>query len=146
MNVELSNYELWLRFGIASFVVIIIFRAFIFRTSFFGRAMICFSAGLALFAILVWLNFNDLIQIPDYFGTSNYDMHLLTDQEHTIRYYYWYSAAAALALGAVINILWLLKEKANHRYIVPPQQARIFSLSIVFGCVVILLIASLILT
>jgi hypothetical protein len=146
MNVELAHYELWLQFGIAAFVVIIIFRAFIFRTSFFGRAMICFSAGLALFAVLVWLNFNELILIPDYFGTSDYDMHLLTDQEHTIRYYYWYSAAAALALGSVINILWLIKEKTKHRYILPPQQARIFSLSIVFGCAVILLVASLILT
>ncbi len=146
MNVELAHYELWLRFGIAAFLVIIIFRAFIFRTSFFGRAMICFSAGLALFAVLVWINFNELILIPDYYGTSDYDMHLLNDQEHTIRYYYWYSAAAALALGSVINILWLLKEKVRRRYIVPPQQARIFSLSMVFGCVVILLVASLILT
>ncbi len=146
MNVELSNIELWLRYGVAAFVITIIFRAFIFRTSFFGRAMVCFSAGLALFAVLVWYNFNDLIFIPDYFGSSDYDMHLLSNEEHTIRYYYWYSAAAALALGALTNILWLLKEKVMHRNIVPPQQARIFSLSMGFGCLVVLLVASLILT
>ena len=146
MNVELSHPELWLRFGIAAFVVIIILRAFIFRTSFFGRALICFSAGLALFSILIWYNFDELITIPDYFGTSSYDMHLLTNREHTIRYYYWYSAVAALALGSVINIIWLLYEKGKNRYVVPLQQARIFSLSIMFGCVVILLVASLLLT
>lgn len=146
MNVELSHFELWLRFGIAAFVVTIIFRAFIFRTSFFGRALICFSAGLALFSFLVWFNFDDLIFIPDYFGGSKFDMHLLSDQEHTIRYYYWYSAIAALALGAAINFVWLIYEKGRRRFIVPQQQARIFSLSIMLGCGIVLLLANFILT
>ncbi|MEO7308753.1 MAG: hypothetical protein ABIX01_00030 [Chitinophagaceae bacterium] len=146
MNVDLSNYEMWLKYGIAAFLLIVIFRAFIFRTSFFGRALICFSAGLALFAVLMWYNFDDLIRVLEYDGTNERDKHLLSNHETTIRYYYWYSAAAALALGALINFLWLLKEKLKFRYIAPLQQARIFSLSIMFGCVVVLLIASLVLT
>ncbi|MES2773131.1 MAG: hypothetical protein V4722_03050 [Bacteroidota bacterium] len=146
MNVELSHYELWLIYGCIAFGLTIILRAFVFRTSFFGRALICISAGLALFAVLVWYHFDQLIIVLEYDGTSHYDMHLLSDHETTIRYYYWYSAIAALALGAVINIFWLLYEKGIRGYVVPKQQARIFSLSIMFGCVVILLVASLLLT
>jgi len=146
MNVELSHHELWLIYGCVAFGITILLRAFIFRTSFFGRALICISAGLALFSILVWINFDEMINVLEYDGSSYYDMHLLTNQETTIRYYYWYSASAAMALGSAINILWLLKEKINRKYVVPRQQARIFSLSIMMGCVVILLIASFLLT
>lgn len=146
MNVELSNHELWLIYGCIAFGVTIIFRAIIFRTSFFGRALICISAGLAIFAVLVWYSFDQLIIVLEYDGTNERDKHLLTDHETTIRYYYWYSAIAALALGSVINIFWLLYTKFKYHFVVPQQQARIFSLSIMFGCAVILLVASLLLT
>jgi len=146
MNVELSHLELWLIYGIAGFVVVVILRAFIYRTSFFGRALICFSAGLAIFSCLVWNSFDELIDTPDYFGSSKYDMHLLNNHEHTIRYYYWYAAITALALGSIINIIWLLLDKWKNHFVLPAQQAKIFSLSIMFGCLVVLFVASFILT
>ena len=142
MHVELTHPELWWIFGGIAFLVILLFRAIIFKISFLGRALLCFSAGFALFFILFCFNFTDLIAVPQYDSTGNFDTHILNDAEYTVRYYYWYMAAIALAIGWTITFIWMMYHKKSHRYIEIQAQGKIFSLSMMLGFLLVLLFAS----
>jgi|GEM_PF-5760863 len=142
MHVELTHLELWSILGAVAFLVILIFRSFIFRTSFLGRALLCFSAGFALFFILCCYYFNDLIGIPQYDSTGNFDTHILNDAEVTVRYYYWNLAAYALAIGWSFAFIGMMYHKRRFRYIEKEAQGKIFSLSLMLGFILVLLFTS----
>ena len=143
MQIEFTYPELWSIFAGAGLLLILIFRLVIFRTSFLGRALICFSAGLALFVLLVFFRFDDLFKVPDIWLTGAFQKtHILNDQEHTITYYYWYLPVLALAIGLAINIIWLLYDKWKYKWLNKQRQAKIFGLSLGLGCVLVMLIAT----
>lgn len=143
MQIEFIHFELWSIFAGAGLLLMLIFRLFIFRTSFLGRALICFSAGFALFMLLIYFRFDDLFKVPDIWLTGAFKKtHILNDQEHTVTYYYWYLLVLALAIGSAINITWLLYDRWKYNWLDPQQQAKIFGLSISLACVVVMLIAA----
>lgn len=142
MEVELIHPELWSIYGAVALGLMLIFRVIIFKTSFLGRSLICFSAGLALFGLLIFFNFDSLFQVPETWHTGAFQTtHILNDQEYTISYYYWYLPVLALAIGATTNISWLLYDKWKYKWLNPQRQAKIFGLSIGMGCAIVMLIA-----
>jgi hypothetical protein len=143
MQVALSHIDLWLKFAIAGLFAIILFRFLIFKHTFLGRALICFSAGLALFSVLCFFFFKQLIQVQEYDAAS---MQLLSDEEMQVRYYYWYLAAIAFALSSVINFVWLLNHKAKNRIIFKENQAKIVGVSFTLGFGLVLLVVMLLFT
>lgn len=143
MQIEWIHPELWSIFAGAGVLLLLLFRLVIFRTSFLGRALICFSAGFALFILLVFFRFDNLFKVPDTWLTGAFQKtHILNDQEHTITYYYWYLLVLALAIGSSLNISWLLYDKWKYHWLDKQRQAKIFGLSLGLGCVLVMLIAT----
>jgi hypothetical protein len=142
MQIEFIHPELWSIFAGAGLSLMLIFRLVIFKTSFLGRSLICFSAGLALFFVLIFFRFDDLFQVPEIWLTGAFKKtHILNDQEHTVTYYYWYLLVLALAIGSSINIIWLLYDKWRYKWLNSQQQAKIFGLSICLACMLVMLLA-----
>ena len=142
MDIRFIHPELWSIYAGSGLLLMLIFRLVVFKTSFLGRSLICFSAGLAQFAVLVFFNFDSLFEVPETWDIGAFQTtHILNDQEYTISYYYWYLPVLALAIGSFINIIWLLYSKWKYRWLEPQRQAKIFGLSIGIGCAVVMMIA-----
>lgn len=144
-NIEFLDPERWLMIGGGAFLTMIVFRAFILRHYFRGRATICFTAGLALFSVLVWWNFDQLIDVPQLQTTGSYDTHILSTPEMTIHYYMWYAPVMAFAIGSVIDLFWLLVVMRHNHDISGAKQARIFGLSMGLSFVFVMLLTSFVL-
>ncbi len=143
MQIEFTHPELWSIFGGTGLLLMLLFRLVIFKTSFLGRALICFSAGLALFVLLVFFRFDDLFKVPAIWLMGAFQKtHILNDPEYTVTYYYWYLLVLALSIGSAINITWLLYNKWKYKWLDKQQQAKIFGLSLGLGCVLVMLIAA----